>query len=58
MNVLIVYEIAYKASKVTSRRAYRDFEKWVASILSNYKDAAVEHAARVHLFRLREQFSF
>ncbi|MBX4188132.1 MAG: hypothetical protein KW793_03280 [Candidatus Doudnabacteria bacterium] len=58
MNLLVIYEIADKASKVTSRKAFRDFERWAAKIIKTYKDAAIERVARIHLFRLREQFSF
>jgi hypothetical protein len=57
-NLLIIYEIADKASKVTSKKAFRDFEKWVRKIVTTYKDAAVERVANVHLFRLKDQFAF
>jgi hypothetical protein len=57
MNLLILHEISYKASLVTTKKKYKEFEAWLSQILQDYKDAAVEHTARVHLFRLREQFS-
>jgi hypothetical protein len=57
-NLLILYEIAYKASKVKSKKAFREFEKWARSVVSTYHDAAIERVASMHLFRLREQFSF
>ncbi len=57
LNLLVVYEIAYKASKVTSKKAYKEFEKWVAGVLATYRDAAIERAAKVHLFRLKDQFA-
>jgi hypothetical protein len=56
-NVLVVYEIAYKASQVKSKRAYKQFEIWVKGILSTYHDAAIERVANMHLFRLRSQFA-
>ena len=57
-NVLIVYEIAYKASQVKSKRAYKQFEIWVKDIVRTYHNAAIERVANTHLFRLRQQFSF
>ena len=57
MNLLILHEIAYKASLVTSKRKFKEFETWLMQLLTRYKDAAIEHHARIHLFRLREQFA-
>lgn len=57
-NVLVVYEIAYKASQVKSKRAYKQFEIWVKDIVRTYQDAAIERVANIHLFKLRQQFSF
>ncbi len=58
MNVLIIYEIKDKAAKVTSKRAFREYERWIKNLLQTYHDAAVEQVARICLFGLREQFSF
>jgi hypothetical protein len=57
MKLLVIYEIADKASKVTSRRALREFEKWVSNIMAIYKDAAIERVARTHLFRLKDEYA-
>jgi hypothetical protein len=57
LNLLVVYEIAEKASRVTSKAAYREFERWVLRVMATCHDAAVERAARIQLFKLREQFS-
>ena len=57
-NVLVVYEIAYKASQVKSKRAYKQFEIWVKDIVRTYHDAAIERVANIHLFKLRQQLSF
>ena len=56
-NLLVLYEIADKASRVKTKRAYKQFEIWVKSILADYQDAAIERVARMHLFRLRNQFA-
>jgi hypothetical protein len=56
-NLLILYEIKEKASMVSSKKAYREFERWVRSVLETYKDAAIERAANIQLFRLRDQFA-
>ena len=58
INLLIVYEIADKASRVKTKKALKEFEKWVKGIIRTYQDAAIERVARVHLFQLKEQFSF
>ena len=57
-NLLVLYEIADKASKVKTKKAFREFEKWVKNVLQDYHDAAIEKVANIHLFRLRSQFSF
>jgi hypothetical protein len=57
LNLLVIYEIAQKASQVTTKKAYRDFERWVSSVIETCHDAAVERAARIQLFRLRDQFA-
>ncbi|MBX4204851.1 MAG: hypothetical protein KW788_01520 [Candidatus Doudnabacteria bacterium] len=56
-HLLVLYEIAEKASKVTSRKALRSYEKWIYQTIKQYHDAAIEHAARIHLFRLKEQYA-
>jgi hypothetical protein len=56
-NLLLIYEIADKASRVKTKRAYKQFEIWVKGILATYHDAALEHVANMHLFRLRSQFA-
>jgi hypothetical protein len=58
VNLLILYEIADKASKVKSKKAFKDFEKWVRNIVSTYHDAAIEKVASMHLFRLKNEFSY
>ena len=55
-NLLIVHEIAYKASLVTSKKKLKEFEQWLLNTVEKYRDAAIEHYARIHLFQLREQF--
>jgi hypothetical protein len=56
-HLLVLYEIAEKASKVTSRRALRAYEKWVYATMRDYNDSSIEQVARIHLFRLKEQYS-
>jgi hypothetical protein len=56
-NLLILYEISAKASEVTSQRAFREFERWISATIKKYQDAAIEHVARIHLIRLKQQFS-
>lgn len=56
-NLLIFYEIADKASRVTNRKALKEFEKWVIGIMKTYHDAAIERVANIHLFKLKDQFS-
>lgn len=58
VNLLVLYEIADKASKVKTKKAFKEFEKWVRNVISTYHDAAIERVASMHLFKLREQFSF
>lgn len=58
VNLLVLYEIADKASRVKTKKAYREFEKWVRSVVSTYHDAAIERVASMHLFKLREEFSY
>ena len=58
VNLLLLYEIADKAAKVKSKRAFKQFERWVKSLVATYHDAAIERVANMHLFRLRSQFSF
>jgi hypothetical protein len=58
LNLPVLYEIADKAARVKSKKAYRDFEKWVKGVIQTYQDAAIERVANTHLFRLREQFSY
>ncbi len=54
-NLLLVYEIADKAARVTSKKAFKEFERWVAGVLGTYRDAAIQRVANMHLFRLKEQ---
>lgn len=56
LNLLVVYEIADKASRVTTKKAYREFEKWVSYVLATCHDAAVERAARIQLFKLKDMY--
>lgn len=56
-NLLILYEIAQKASTVTNRKALAAYEKWIFETIHKYRDAGIEHMARVHLMRLKEQFA-
>jgi hypothetical protein len=58
INLLLLYEIKDKAAKVTSKKGYRDFERWVRNLLQTYHDAAVERVANICLFSLREQFGY
>jgi len=57
VNLLVIYEIAEKASKVKTKKAFREFEKWVKNLIHTYQDAAIERVARIHLFNLKQQFS-
>jgi hypothetical protein len=57
MKLLLLYEIAERAAKVTSRKNLVDFERWVTETLRNYKDATIERVARSQLFRLKDQFA-
>ena len=54
MPYLLLYEIADKAGRVTSKKAFMEFERWIKGVLAAYHDAAVEKMARVHLFRLKQ----
>jgi hypothetical protein len=56
-HLLVLYEVAEKASKVTSKKTLRAYEKWVYETMRTYHDAAVEQVARIHLFRLKEQYN-
>ncbi len=58
VNLLVLYEIADKAARVKSKKAYKDFEKWIQGVISTYHDAVIERVANTHLFRLRSQFAF
>jgi len=58
INLLLLYEIKDKASKVNSKKAYKDFERWVKNLLQTYHDAAVEQVAKIALFSLQERFSY
>jgi hypothetical protein len=58
VNLLVLYEIADKASRVKTKRAFKEFEKWAHNIITTYHDAAIEKVASMHLFRLKEQFSY
>jgi len=58
INLLILYEIKEKAAKVNSKKAFRDFERWVRNLLQTYHDAAVEQVANICLFSLRDQFGY
>ncbi len=55
--LLLLYEIKERAAKVNSKKAYREFERWVKNLLQTYHDAAVEQVAHISLFSLRERFS-
>ena len=57
-HLLTLYEIADRASKVTSKRALMEFEKWVKEIVRSCNDALIERHANIHLFQLKSQFSF
>lgn len=56
-NLLVLYDIAARAAEVTSKKTLRAYEKWVYDTIRNYHDATIEHAARIHLLRLKEQYS-
>lgn len=55
-HLLLLYEIADKAGRVRSKKALREFERWIKDVLVRYHDAAVEHVAHMHLFRLKELY--
>jgi hypothetical protein len=56
-NLLIIYEIADKAARVTSKAAFREFEKWANQIIGLYKDRGVEQTAKVHLYKLKDMYA-
>jgi hypothetical protein len=58
VNLLLLYEISEKASRVKTKKALKEFERWVREIVTNYQDAAIQRVANTHLFRLKSQFSF
>ena len=58
INLLLLYEIKEKAAQVNSKKAYKDFERWVKNLLQTYHDAAVEKVANICLFSLQERFSY
>lgn len=55
--LLLIYEIKDKASKVQTKKAYREFKHWVKNLLATYHDAAVEKVANICLYSLQEQFA-
>ena len=57
LNLLVLYEMAEKASKVKTKRAFKEFERWLTKILQTYHDAAIERAAHIYLFRLKSELS-
>lgn len=57
INLLVLYEITDKASRVTTRKAYKEFERWVKSAIELYKGTDIERIARGHLFRLKHQLA-
>lgn len=58
MNLLLLYEIKARAAAVNSKKAFREFERWVKNLMQTYHDAATEQVAKICLFSLRERFSF
>ena len=56
INLLLLYEIKEKATRVKTKKAYREFQRWVANMLQTYHDNAVERVANMYLFQLRDQF--
>lgn len=57
INLLVLYEIADRASRVTSKKAYREFERWAKWAADVYADSAVSRALNIQLFKLRDQFA-
>ena len=57
-NLLIIYEIASRAKRVTSKQTYLEYERWIKDILQTYQDAAIEKVANIHLFQLKAEYSF
>ena len=57
INLLLLYEIKARAAAVNSKRAFREFDRWVKNLLQTYHDAATEQVARICLFTLKERFS-
>lgn len=57
-NLLTLYDIADRASKVTSKKSLMEFELWVRGVIKSCNDALVERHANIHLFQLKSQFSF
>jgi hypothetical protein len=57
VNLLLLYEIKDKAAQVNTKKAYREFERWVKDLMQTYHDAAVEQVAKICLYSLKEQFA-
>lgn len=57
VNLLLLYEIKDKAAHVSTKKAYREFERWVKDLMRTYHDAAVEQVAKICLYSLKEQFA-
>jgi hypothetical protein len=56
-TLLTIYEITFKASQVKTKKAFKEFERWVISTIATCQDAAVERMARIQLYKLRDQFA-
>ncbi len=56
--LLAIFEIKEKAARVTSKRAYKEFERWVVNLVQTCNDAAVEKVARIYLFQLQSQYAY
>lgn len=56
-NLLVLYEIADRATRVKTKKAYKEFERWLAVTLEKYQDEAIQRVAKVHLFKLKEQLA-
>jgi hypothetical protein len=58
VNLLVLYEIADRASRVRTKKALKQFERWIKNIMQSYHDAAVEKIAKIYLFKLQAEFGY
>jgi hypothetical protein len=55
-NLLVIYEIEDKASKVSNKKSFLVFEKWIYGIMKQYHDMAIDRVGHIQLFRLKDHY--